>query len=101
MSLDIKRFVSGLHDYLDKVLSPMNARMAAFEARINLLESQTKNFVYLGVWESGRTYLRHNVTTRDGGMWIVRAEQTLQRPGDSPDWVLCVKRGRDGRDATT
>ncbi len=99
MTIDIKRFTAGIHDYLGKAFAPVNARINALEARINLMEAQTKDFAYVGVWESGRTYKRHNSVTQNGGLWICRTESTRQKPGDGPDWQLAVRRGKDGRDA--
>jgi len=50
-----------------------------------------------GVWQAGRTYPRGAGTTNKGAWWIAQKDTTT-RPGDSHDWRLAVKGGRDGKD---
>ena len=54
---------------------------------------------YLGVWQPGRAYTKGNVVTHDGSMFHCEYESTISKPGDGEFWRLCVKRGKDGRDA--
>lgn len=70
---------------------------ALHEKRIAALERQTSEFKYLGIWDATRTYRPGNFCTHDGSVWHCNTE-TRARPGDGADWVLAVKRGRDGRD---
>lgn len=51
--------------------------------------------IYRGIWREG-AYKRGDVTTRDGSQWHANVE-TSGVPGDSPDWQMCVKKGRDGK----
>jgi len=53
--------------------------------------------LYRGVWAAG-TYEAGDMVTWSGGTWHCGAPETTAKPGDSPDWVLMVKRGRDGKD---
>lgn len=74
---------------------------AAFE-RIEKLEKQVAKAVpgmtYQGVWEQ-RTYSAGDVTTHGGNMWHCNRE-TAGKPGeDHGAWTLCVRKGRDGKDA--
>jgi hypothetical protein len=34
-----------------------------------------------------------------GGQYFIAQRDTEAKPGESPDWRLSVKRGRDGKDA--
>jgi hypothetical protein len=34
-----------------------------------------------------------------GGQWYIAQTKTKAKPGESPDWRLAVRRGRDGKDA--
>jgi len=50
-----------------------------------------------GVWVAGRTYPKGAGVTVKGAWWIAQKD-TSERPGDSRDWRLSVKGGRDGKD---
>lgn len=51
-----------------------------------------------GVYVDGQTYVRGDVATFGGSQWHCDAETTATKPGESKDWTLIVKRGRDGKD---
>jgi hypothetical protein len=53
--------------------------------------------VYAGVWKEGTTYQPGDMVTHGGSLWHAN-EATAAKPGEGP-YTLCVKRGRDGRDA--
>jgi len=53
--------------------------------------------VYREVWRAGE-YRKGDVVTYAGSMFHARRD-TSQTPGTGDDWVLAVKRGRDGKDA--
>ncbi|GEP05555.1 hypothetical protein MOX02_35930 [Methylobacterium oxalidis] len=50
-----------------------------------------------GVYKAGETYKPGDGVTWGGSWWLAQKE-TSTRPGESDDWRLAVKRGRDGRD---
>jgi integrin beta 3 len=52
---------------------------------------------YVGVFKEGTTYRPGDMVTHGGSLWHCNDETTM-KPGDGP-YTLCVKRGRDGRDA--
>ena len=52
---------------------------------------------YRGVWKSGE-YLTGDSVTFGGSQWTA-LKSTEGKPGDSSDWQMSSKRGRDGRDA--
>lgn len=55
---------------------------------------------YLGVFQEGKTYRKGAVVTWGGQMYHCQKDETLAKPAEfGPDWQLCVKRGRDGKDA--
>jgi len=50
-----------------------------------------------GVWQPGRVYPKGAGVTVKGAWWIAQKD-TSERPGDSRDYRLAVKGGRDGKD---
>jgi hypothetical protein len=59
---------------------------------------ETNQLAYCGVWDEGREYSRGSLVTFAGSMWHAN-QATRARPGVNAAWRLCVKRGRDGKDA--
>jgi hypothetical protein len=53
--------------------------------------------IYCGVWKEGRTYEAGDAATW-GGSLFVASESTVEKPGTGKEWLLAVKRGRDGKD---
>lgn len=51
-----------------------------------------------GVYMAGKAYEQADMVTWGGSTWICQ-ETTTAKPGESKSWRLCVKRGRDGKDA--
>lgn len=49
-----------------------------------------------GIWEPGRLYPKGAGVTVRGAWWIAQVD-TRERPGESRDWRLSVKAGRDGK----
>lgn len=50
------------------------------------------------LWEAEQQYERGNFVTAAGSVWHCEQANKNQRPGNGgPQWVLCVKRGRDER----
>jgi hypothetical protein len=93
MSLDIEKFVAGLHDYLSKAFTPLVQRIVALEQ----LPVKTLADAYKGAHLPGQ-YKRGDLVTRGGSLWIA-VEDANGTPGSSPSWRLIVQRGRDGKDA--
>lgn len=55
-------------------------------------------FVDRGVYKTGEQYERGNGVTWGGCFWIAQKDCPEGRPGESTDWRLAVKKGRDGKD---
>jgi integrin beta 3 len=51
-----------------------------------------------GVYKADDRYLRGNGVTFGGSFWIAQKDLPVGKPGESVDWRLAVKKGRDGRD---
>jgi hypothetical protein len=82
----------------DLIKGYVDRRIAALETKIALLEQ--RNLSYQGVWKNGRVYGLGNFCTFDGSLWHSNMFQNKQRPGNGDAaWTMCVKSGRDGKDA--
>lgn len=81
------------------IVQEVGTELKAQNARIAAMEAKMEEFTYKGVWETGTVYRQHNSVTDNGSLWICVSPHSTQRPGDSQDWKLAVKRGKDGRDA--
>jgi hypothetical protein len=57
-------------------------------------------FQWCGTWDENSSYVKNQIVTLSGSMWICVAPKTTVRPStDEPNfWQLCCKRGRDGKD---
>jgi len=77
---------------IGRMLQP---RLNALEQRIEELERHP--FRYVGTWEAG-AYDKGEFASHSGSLWFCHAP-TSSKPGTSDDWQLCVKKGRDGKDA--
>ena len=53
--------------------------------------------IYRDVFRDGEKYVSGDAVTWGGSLWIAKAE-TSAKPGESPDWKLAVKKGRDGKE---
>lgn len=54
--------------------------------------------MHRGVWREGEIYERGQMATFNGGTWSCQRDGATGKPGESADWLLIVKAGRDGRD---
>src|SRR5262249_48124684 len=99
-----------LAEVLAHVSDEWQARCAALETRLVLLESRTAPAEleariaelerrptpkYCGLWQAGEQYAEGNPVTFEGAMGIALRGTRRVPPG--PDWQLCVRRGRDAR----
>jgi hypothetical protein len=50
-----------------------------------------------GVYRAGQKYDRGDGVTLQGSYWIAQKDTTA-KPGESTDWRMAVKKGRDGKD---
>jgi hypothetical protein len=69
------------------------------QSRIGTLEALDRaSLKYVGTWRETQTYQEGNLATDHGSLFYCNTSTTA-RPVQSRDWTLCVKRGRDGKDA--
>jgi hypothetical protein len=54
-----------------------------------------------GVWEAERSYEEGDGVTWGGSWWIAQRATSAKPDGTESGWRLAVKKGRDGKDATT
>jgi hypothetical protein len=73
-------------------------QIAPLRAQIVELQKGLEDFGYVGQWHEGSVYRRGNFVSMSGSMWSCCADATTDRPStSSADWILAVKRGRDGK----
>jgi hypothetical protein len=64
------------------------------------IDERMKEFRHLGAHDEHKQYKFGNMVQRGGSSWHCRVADTKGSiPGESSDWVLISKSGRDGRDA--
>src|SRR5580765_1441734 len=80
-----------------KVTSPDGGRTVRWLLGGKTIELKTNIVLDAGVWKDGTAYSQGDGVTWAGSFWIAQAD-TGAKPGDSEDWRLAVKRGRDGKD---
>lgn len=71
-------------------------RIAKLERRLEAVEAEP--MTYQGTFEVGKYYARGSVVTHRGGMWHCAEGTTTPPDFGAPQWTLCVKSGRDGKD---
>jgi hypothetical protein len=89
--------VARIHARLTALGEFQMRRRREIEARISALEARPATLAdaYDGAWKTG-SYKRGRVVTYGGSMFLCMKDTEAQ-PETSTDWVLSVKRGRDGR----
>src|SRR5687767_8440411 len=84
--------MKGTVDLLQKKMSALQARIDTIEAG----RAKTLADCYRGPWNSGVAYPRGTLVTDRGSCWLC-IHDTAARPGETGDWRLIVKAGRDAR----
>jgi hypothetical protein len=90
LELAIEFIMGEVADYAKSVQVALDKR----DKRIEEIASDG----FQGPWQENRSYAR-GMTVQAGGSVFRAKKLTAQRPGESADWVLMVRRGRNGRDA--
>lgn len=89
-----KRVQLALPRALLTLVFEQDRKIKNLEARLNSMPAVS----YAGVYTPGTKYMRGMLTTYGGALWHAQVA-TSSRPGTDDTWRLCVKAGRDGRDA--
>jgi hypothetical protein len=87
---------SFMQKQIDKAVAPLKEHIQYLEKQLEKIERKK----YVGVWSEAGKYYDGQMVTLDGSIFCCLVAETTQRPATGPDWVLCVKRGRDGKDAS-
>lgn len=62
-------------------------------------ERQLPGMIYKGIFSPDNTYLAGDTVTFGGSLWVAKKDDPQGKPGQSQDWQLVVKKGRDGKSA--
>jgi hypothetical protein len=89
---------------VNEVIAPLRREIIAIKMENAELQGQVKSLQegglhYRGVYEDGQAYQIGDACTSGGSMWRAQASTTF-KPGQSTDWKLVVRKGRDARDLT-
>lgn len=76
-------------------------RAAELAKRIDALEQRTREWRYRGVWQENEQYETGNFVTERGELWHCNARTKTRPTDDTGHWTMCVKAGKNGRDART
>lgn len=79
---------------IDESTLAIKTRMTGGTDHIAKVEIPT--LIYKGVWQPGE-FKRGSTVTWGGSLWHCN-KATDTKPGESGDWTLAAKRGRDGKD---
>jgi hypothetical protein len=90
-------FGQGLTEILKAALKQRDDKIEALESRIVQMEKHAAEFRYRRVWRDGEQYRKNNFCTHDGSIWVYLRD-TEGKPGQSLEWQLAVRKGRDGKD---
>jgi len=66
--------------------------------RVKTFKARGPFVIDRGVYRPGTPYERGDAVTHGGSLWIAQKDDPTGKPGESEDWRLAVKKGRDGRD---
>jgi hypothetical protein len=93
-----QEFIAAIGQLVHDETKPLHDRIEMLERKLDEIEIKQGQFRYCGVWSADAIYFEGNFVTDGGSLWHAH-RQTTQRPADGSDWTLCVKRGKDGKDA--
>jgi hypothetical protein len=96
-NFDVLSFSRELSVALEAAFKKRDDKIEQLESRITEMEKHAAEFKYRGVWRDGEQYRKNNFVTHDGSVWICLRD-TEGKPGQSLEWQLAVRKGRDGRD---
>jgi hypothetical protein len=85
-------FSGNVHEAYDGLID----NYKAFKADVTKQMTETRSLKYCGTWQKTADYVKNNVITRGGSMWVALVDAPEGSPGSSADWQLCVKSGTSG-----
>lgn len=93
----LAKHVSEIHKAAAADAESLNQTVETFAKA--LAEIQENGFRYRGFWRQGMHATRGEAYTENGGLWYCLRATTDRPRNESPDWNMCARAGRDGRDA--
>jgi hypothetical protein len=116
---DVTKALVEFVDAINEKNKARNARLAALEAQVQILETRALNATAdrtaikeqldtlkaevphdAGVWRAGATYVKGAIVTHRGSGWICKSSHVaIGTDLDHTAFRLLVKSGRDGKDA--
>ena len=88
-----KHLIPVIKDFVQSQTEPLKARIKELETRLN--EVELGGVKYFGTHSRVIDYKRGSMVTHNGSLWSAIKDCPQGKPGDTPDWHLVVKRGRD------
>ncbi|WP_338692017.1 hypothetical protein V5279_37910 [Bradyrhizobium sp. 26S5] len=88
-----------IRDYVVKAATPLVDRICELEQKVAELADRPL-VPWQGVWDAEKEFKRNTFCSDKGAMWIAMCDSKGIRPGSGDGvWRLCVKAGRDAKDA--
>jgi hypothetical protein len=89
-------------EFVGEQLAPLRAELVALKAanaelRGQIAVLQKSGVHFRDVWEDGTEYSEGDCVVSGGSLWRANATTTF-KPGQSTDWRLICRKGRDARD---
>lgn len=85
---DVVAFGAAIGSLIREAVEPLERRLDALEL---------SGLKFCGTHQRAIDYERGAVVARDGSSWVALKANPAGVPGDSPDWALLAKAGRDAR----
>ena len=86
--IDAEVFGAAMGELIREALEPVERRLAALE---------NMGLKFAGVHQRALDYSRGHVVVSGGSSWVALKSNPEGCPGDSPDWALMARAGRDAR----
>lgn len=83
-------------DINNRVMEAAANAYKRLKADVKKQMTEVRSLKYSGIWQKTADYLKNNVVTRGGSMWVALVDAPEGGPGSSGDWQLCVKAGASG-----
>lgn len=85
-----KQMAEAVFGLLERSLAPITARLRELELKVDELEREPVKF--LGTYTPHKMYAKNSLVVHNGSLWWA-AHPTLEPPGSTASWRLCVKAG--------
>jgi hypothetical protein len=90
-------FAPVIKEAIAAAVAPVVQRLGALEAQQKEFDARQKEWRHTGPWQQEKTYKVGNHCTQNGHTWHCEHDNYGCKPGDSDNWRLVVRAGRDLR----